>query len=162
MKVLSKGLVSWLDLEEEETHQWLIDDLHGYMDEGSGVRKELGPGIRPNDLMDMNNAPDRGVLYVDRSSGFTQYRGRPIFIESPYHITAREFARRKEATWREHKGETLQIKSFYGEPISPEPKTPHRKTGPDKDAHGLSAWNRDLDQRTRQQTPPKDQRRPSS
>ena len=162
MRILSKGLVSWLGLEEEKTHQWLIDDLHGYTEEGLGVRKELGPGIRPNDLLDMNNAPDRGVFHVDRSSGFTQYRGRPIFIESPYHITAEEFARRKEAPWIERKGETMQIKTFYGAPEIPDPRMPHRETESKKDAHELSAWNRDLDERTKEQKPPKNERRPSS
>ena len=143
LRSVVEGLAESLGLREEELSRALMDDLHGY---DPTLPKQIGPAIRPNDLIDMTDAPERAVLYPTRSSGFTQYGGRPIFVQSPFHITPEEYDRRKAAPWPERAGETMSVEAHGAIPTSK--TSPSLKPPPTQaDSHELDEWGRELTKR---------------
>lgn len=164
---LEQALASKLGLKDRERHQWLIDEEFGYS-EGAGL--SIGPGIRPNDIDELNATPGRAIVHVTTSKGFTQYGAKPIFVSSPYHIVESEFSAREQAPWTHREGHTIRVgtglsfesdsgESFFapahenGDRVnesyskaSKRENKPRRKSKDSKstDSHNLEAWNKEL------------------
>lgn len=52
-----------------------------------------------NDVLLASDHPFRSILRISRGSGYAQYGGMPVIIESQYHISRTEYQRRKSIPW---------------------------------------------------------------
>lgn len=52
-----------------------------------------------NDILLTNDHPHRSILRVGRGSGYAQFGGMPVIIESEFHISEAEYQRRKTMPW---------------------------------------------------------------
>ncbi|MFO0979118.1 MAG: type IV secretion system DNA-binding domain-containing protein [Planctomycetaceae bacterium] len=64
----------------------------------------LVPRITMNDILLMSDHPFQSILQIARSSGYAQFGGFPVIIESGYHISQEEYQRRCRMTWPETPG----------------------------------------------------------
>jgi len=94
-------MAGWTDAAETyfEGYDPTVDD------EGEGaflnLREDIGPRIRPNDVIRASDNEFYSIVHVSRGKGFTQYGGFPFPMRSDYHITAIQYTKRSNAPWPE-------------------------------------------------------------
>jgi hypothetical protein len=57
------------------------------------------PRLTVNDILLMSDHPFRSVVRISRGDGYAQYGGFPVIIESGFHISEREYQRRRAMPW---------------------------------------------------------------
>ena len=74
-----------------------------------------------NDILLTNDHPHRSILRVGRGSGYAQFGGMPVIIESDFHISESEYLRRKNMPWPQGRGSFLPKSETYsaGKPVVP-------------------------------------------
>jgi len=70
------------------------DVLYSYSEKETVV-----PRITINDVLLMSDHPFRSVVRMSRGDGYAQYGGFPVIIQSHYHISKREYERRRAMPW---------------------------------------------------------------
>jgi TraM recognition site of TraD and TraG len=65
----------------------------------ASVTEELKPRLSENDVMLVTDHPNRSILTITRGSGYAQYGGLPVVIESHFHIPEEEYRRRRMLPW---------------------------------------------------------------
>jgi len=86
---------------------------------GDQVREEIGPRHRVNDIIDFSNHPQRSLVHINRSSGFSQFGGYSFVMVSKFHITENEYRRREYEPWPSSNDET--VVQIAEPPASPPP-----------------------------------------
>lgn len=76
--------------------------------EVGGFSEQIGPRLRPDDIMEFSDRERHSLVQVTRSRGFTQFGGRTFPMVSDFHIEADEYKRRSEAPWPTPREGTLQ------------------------------------------------------
>ena len=72
-----------------------------------GRREEISPRLRPNEILAMTDHPQRSVVHIRRGDGYAQYAGLPFVMESAFHITPKEYSKRRDAKWPERGDEVI-------------------------------------------------------
>jgi hypothetical protein len=93
-----------------EPHQNLRNgnlETRGVYTKGSSLtrstQESLGPRLRPNDIARVSDDPDLAIVEVSRGRGFSRYGGLPFIIETKFHISEKEYARRDDdLPWPKH------------------------------------------------------------
>ena len=81
-----------------------------------------------NDVLLTSDHPFRSFLRIGRGAGYTQYGGMPVIIESEFHISEKEYQRRRAMPWPEAPGtfvpaDFIPMQGDKG-PRKPGPKPP--------------------------------------
>jgi len=101
------------------------------------VHEQIGPRLRPNDLIETTDHPLRSIVQVTRGHGFTQYGGMMFPMRTMFHIDPETYRQRQAAQWPivgAHPG-TITIPlnpALFGEKKKPL-KPPSRSPGLDDD-----------------------------
>ena len=66
-----------------------------------------------NDILLTNDHPHRSILRVGRGSGYAQFGGMPVIIESDFHISESEYLRRKNMPWPQGRGSFVPKSETY-------------------------------------------------
>ncbi len=74
--------------------------------------------ITINDILDVSDDDFRSIVHITRGRGYTQFGGRPVIVESEYHITRDEYDERKAANWPPLNPHTIEAgdEEFAGAP----------------------------------------------
>jgi hypothetical protein len=68
-----------------------------------------------NDILLTSDHPFRSILRISRGSGYAQYGGFPVIIESEFHISQQEYNRRCMLPWPQLPGSFLPRKFSWGD-----------------------------------------------
>ena len=63
------------------------------------VSEQVVNRLTLNDVLLASDHPFRSILRISRGSGYAQYGGMTVIIESQYHISRAEYQRRKSIPW---------------------------------------------------------------
>lgn len=61
--------------------------------------EKVVPRISMNDILATSDHPFRSILRISRGAGYAQFGGLPLIIESQFHISEEEYARRRAMPW---------------------------------------------------------------
>ena len=61
--------------------------------------EKVVPRITMNDVLLTSDHPFRSFVKITRGKGYAQYGGFPVIVESNYHISESEYARRRAMPW---------------------------------------------------------------
>ena len=88
-----------------ETVELLTSISRGWNSNGrtssTTVTEHVMSRLSRNDIALASDHPLRSIVTISRGSGFAQYGGLPVIVESNYHIPAAEYERRKGMPWPE-------------------------------------------------------------
>ena len=128
----------WFAVSSAEDRQRLVEgsghtvDLHMGWSYGEGPKGEtasvsyqehIAPRLDVNDILLASDHPKQSVVRISRGEGYAQFGGMPFILESDYHITQREYERRRGTLWPEGVLGSF-IPSGSAAPPSPPPPPP--------------------------------------
>lgn len=80
--------------------------------------EKVVPRLTMNDILKASNHRFRSILKLTRSEGYAQYSGLPFIVESGFHISAEEYARRRAFPWPELPGSFLPNRLLAHTPVA--------------------------------------------
>lgn len=83
-----------------------------------------------NDVLLTSDHPFRSFLRISRGAGYAQYGGLPVIIQSGYHISVKEYDRRRALPWPVDPGSFQPRPVDQPSTVDSKPLTPTRPNGP--------------------------------
>lgn len=105
-----------------------VSVTHSTSDRGASTstnhssREVVSPRLTKNDVKLVSDDDRKSIVLINRGSGYAQYGGMPVVIESDFHISQAEYGNRKSAPWPSDDTGTF-VPSTWNRPT---PTIPHR------------------------------------
>ncbi|MBA3560830.1 MAG: TraM recognition domain-containing protein [Gemmatimonadaceae bacterium] len=116
-------LRQWFSVSSSEDQKRLIDasglavdyersrsvttNANGEQSVSRSLKETVVPRLTLNDILLTSDHPFRSILRISRGSGYAQYGGFPVVIESEFHISQDEYDRRRKLPWPQLPGSFL-------------------------------------------------------
>ena len=71
----------------------------GSVSVSNSLSERVVPRLDVNDIALASDHPKHSIVHITRGEGYAQYGGLPFIVESDFHITEKEYTRRKNMAW---------------------------------------------------------------
>tara|TARA_R110002049_G_scaffold309101_2_gene516911 strand:- start:37138 stop:39807 length:2670 start_codon:yes stop_codon:yes gene_type:complete len=96
---LSRHSGETVDLLNGESISSSTNDKGTTTSSSHSVNEFVGPRLTQNDIKLVSDDDRKSIVLINRGSGYAQYGGMPVVIESDFHISQEEYRSRKQTPW---------------------------------------------------------------
>ncbi len=96
---LSKSSGETMDVLISESKSQRKDGFNVSHTSTRSANQIIAPRLSINDIKLASDAADKSIALVTRGAGYCQYGGMPVVIQSDFHISEKEFLKRKNSAW---------------------------------------------------------------